>query len=171
MVDDALWQRTAREALPGLYKLAISMLRQEADAQDAVQNALMKSWAARSRVQPEACRVYLTRIVINECRNIQRARMRTVPVEDFPDVPAPEREDLTEVAEAIAALPEKLRLPLLLKYLQGFSEQEGARALRVPVTTFRSRLHRARTTLRERLRAEWMEDEPAAEYGKEAGRK
>ena len=155
MVDEALWQQVARDSLSGLYKLAFGILRQQADAEDAVQTALMKSWETRDRVKPEACRAYLTRIVINECRNIQRRRARVTPLESLPDAPAPQAPQAErEVAEAIAVLPEKLRLPVYLKYLQDMTEEEGARTLGVPVTTFRSRLHRARVRLRDTLRRE-----------------
>ena len=61
---------------PGLYRLAQSILRQEADAQDAVQQAAVKAWAALDRLPPGRERAYFARIVINECRNIQRRRMR-----------------------------------------------------------------------------------------------
>ena len=53
--------------------------------------------------------------------------------------------------DAMDALPEKLRTPLLLKYMEGFSEQEIAGALGIPVTTVKSRLHRARKALRRML--------------------
>ncbi len=59
--------------------------------------------------------------------------------------------DYQELYDAVFALPEDLRLPLLLKYVQDLSEKEGAQALGIPVTTFKNRLHRARKTLRKNL--------------------
>ena len=53
--------------------------------------------------------------------------------------------------DALSRLPEKLRMPLLLHYMEGFSTDEVARALRVPGTTVRSRMHRARLRLRAEL--------------------
>ena len=53
-----------------------------------------------------------------------------------------------EYLRTLEALPEKLRLPVYLKYLEDFSEAEAAQALHIPVTTFRGRLHRARMRLR-----------------------
>ena len=53
--------------------------------------------------------------------------------------------------DALSHLPEKLRTPLLLHYMEGFSTDEVARALRVPGTTVRSRMHRARLRLRAEL--------------------
>ena len=53
MISNECWQDCAREALPGLYRLAFSILRRDADAQDAVQTALMKSWEFRDRVDDQ----------------------------------------------------------------------------------------------------------------------
>jgi DNA-directed RNA polymerase specialized sigma24 family protein len=53
-------------------------------------------------------------------------------------------------------LSDLLRLPLLLKYIEGCSEKEAAQAIGIPVTTFKNRLHRARTELRKALDREVM---------------
>lgn len=148
MVEEQMWQQTALAATDMLYRLAWSILRADADAQDAVQTALMRTWEKRAGIRPETLRAYMTRTLINECRNIQRSRHRIVPVEELPPIPAEQPQDMREVYEAIAALPEMLRLPLYLKYLEDMSEKEAARALRIPVSTFKSRLHRARKQLR-----------------------
>ena len=156
MADRMEYERVAQEALPALYKIAMSILRQDADARDAVQQALLKGWEKKENAREGMFRWYLTRILINECRNIQRRRMREFPAETPPaaawDAPA----DYRELYAAIDALPEELRLPLIVKYLQGASEKEGAMALGIPVTTFKSRLHRARRTLRKTLDREVM---------------
>ena len=78
---------------PGLYRLACSILRHEADAQDAVQQAAVNAWAAADRMKPGGEKAYITRVVINECRNIQRHRLRIVPMERPEDTPDPSRPD------------------------------------------------------------------------------
>ena len=148
MADDELWQRTARECTVMLYKLAFSLLRSEADAQDAVQQTLLRTWEKRTGIRDESLRAYMTRTLINECHNIQRQKRRVDYVEEYPPLAALQAREYREVYEAISALPEKLRLPIYLKYLENLSEAEAAQALRIPVTTFRGRLHRARTHLR-----------------------
>ena len=55
------------------------------------------------------------------------------------------------------SLPETLRLPLLLRYMEGYSEKEAAGILRIPVNTLKARLKRARAKLRD----EWIETEEA----------
>ena len=150
MADRQEYERVAQEALPMLYKIAMGILRCDADARDAVQQALLKGWEKKENAQPGKFRWYLTRIVINEARNIQRFRMRVFPVE-MPPAAEQWPTDYRELYDAIFSLPEDLRLPLLLKYAQNLSEKEGAAALDIPVTTFKNRLHRARKTLRKNL--------------------
>lgn len=154
MVEDEQWQETAQGLTTMLYRLAWSMLRCDADAQDAVQTALLRTWEKRAGIRPEALRTYMTRTLVNECRNIQRKQRRVIPVEELPQEAAPETQPMGEVYAAIAALPELLRLPLYLKYLEDLSEKEAAGVLRIPVSTFKSRLHRARKQLRQTLERE-----------------
>ena len=150
MADRQEYERVAQEALPMLYRIAMGILRCDADARDAVQQALLKGWEKKENARPGKFRWYLTRIVINEARNIQRYRMRVFPAELPPAVQEMEP-DYRELYDALFALPEDLRLPLLLKYAQDLSEKEGAAALGIPVTTFKNRLHRARKALRKIL--------------------
>lgn len=151
-MDKATFERLYRDMLPGLYRLAQSILRHTADAQDAVQQAAVKAWQARDRIRSGNEKAYFTRIVINECRNIQRRRMRILPVAEFPD--AGYMPPDTELKNAIAGLPENLRLPLLLKYMEGYSEKEAAAALDITVPAFKARLHKARRQLARELREE-----------------
>ncbi len=151
-MDKAAFERLYLDMLPGLYRLAQGILRHPADAQDAVQQAAVKAWAALDRLPPGRERAYFARIVINECRNIQRRRMRETPVPDLPD-----RGSLSgdrELARAIDALPENLRLPLLMKYMEGYGEREIAAALGIGIPAVKSRLYRARRRLERTLKEE-----------------
>lgn len=71
------------ELLPGLYRLAVSILYHREDAMDAVQQTAEKAWRVSDRIQSGREKAYIVRIVINECRNIQRYRKRVVPRSDF----------------------------------------------------------------------------------------
>lgn len=154
MLSAEAYVKTTEAALNGLYKLAVSILRHGPDAQDAVQQALLKTWERRASIREDSFRAYLTRVVINECRNIQRHRMRVAP-QELPTLAAPEApEEHRELYEAISALPERYQLPIMLKYLNGLSEKEAASTLKIPVTAFKSRLHRARKALKEQLSRE-----------------
>lgn len=150
MADRLAYEQAANDLLPTLYKIAYGILRSDADARDAVQQALLKAWEKRGTARQDAFRGFLTRIVINECRNIQRQRMRVIPAE-LDQYACEEAADYRDLHEAVNALPEALRLAVILKYLHDYSEKEAAQALRIPITTFKSRLHRARSLLRKQL--------------------
>lgn len=154
MVDGALFLRETEARLTRLYQAAYSILRARQDAEDAVQQALLKAWVSRGRARPETFGPWLTRIVVNECRNIQRHRMRMVPYEAV----AEEGEAFTppdpDLWGALQELPESLRLPFSLKYVAQFTEREVAQAMRLPVSTIKNRLAKARKVLRAAL-AEW----------------
>ena len=137
---------------PGLYRLAQSILRQEADAQDAVQQSAIKAWAAADRIGSGKEKAYITRIIINECRNIQRHRRRVLPTDSQAEAADPVHPD-SELKAVVDSLPETLRLPLLLRYMEGYTEAEAAAILRISRNTLRARLKRARAKLRD----EWME--------------
>ena len=137
-----------------LYRVARGYLRTWDECADAVQEALCKAWDKRKRVDESYFRPWLTRIVINECHNIGRRKKRLIPVAEPEREPVPEPV-LPELADALEALPEKLRLPLTLHYLEGFSVEEVSRILRIPAGTVKSRLHQARS----QFRVQWMEAE------------
>ncbi len=153
MVDKAAFTLQSQELLPALYRMCMNILRSDADAQDAVQQCLMKGWAHRADVQPDRLRPWLMRIAVNECRNIQRYRKRVYPA----PAPAPSRPfyppdtDLWELSEAIDRMDQRLRVPLLLKYRENYTEKEIAAVLRVPVSTVKNRLYSARRVLQKSL--------------------
>ena len=86
-MNEAAFVALCQASMPGLYRISLSILRARQDAQDAVQQALMKAWIARDKARPGSERAWLTRIVINECRSIQRQRMRVTPMENLPQPP------------------------------------------------------------------------------------
>lgn len=151
-MDDATFIRLCEEEMAVFYRVAVSILRRQQDAEDAVQQAFMKGWAVRHRAWRGSEKAWVMRIVINECRNIQRYRMRVTPVESVPEV-ASDSPDIT-LRIAMDALPENLRLPLLLKYMEGMSEKDIAAALRLSLPTVKGRLLRARKA----LQREWHEE-------------
>ena len=151
MVEERQFVSEITQMKDMLYRISVSYLRSDADAQDAVQQALEKAWQHRDRVNADAFRPWLTRIVINECKSQLRRTKRVQPSDRLElyagETPPPD----IALSDALSRLPDKLRTPLLLHYMEGFSVEEVARSLRVPATTVRSRLYRARNALRDEL--------------------
>ena len=136
-----------------MYRVAWSILRNEADVQDALQDAVLKAWEKRDKLREEKYfRTWMIRILINVCYDTQRIHRKIVPLDKIPvqssSAPDP------DLAMALEALPEKLRLPLVLCYSEGMTYEEAADVLRIPMTTLRGRLHRGKKELRKELDAE-----------------
>ena len=137
-----------------MYRVAWSILRNEADVQDALQDAVLKAWEKRDRLRDEKFfRTWITRILINACYDTQRKRRRIVSMDEIPESTVSDAPD-PDLALALQALPEKLRLPLVLCYSEGMSYEEAADVLRIPITTLRGRLRRGKEELRKELNAE-----------------
>ncbi len=133
-----------------LYRVAYTILRDDDACRDALQDAALKAWEKRHSLRENRYfRTWITRILINTCYDILKRRRRIVSMEDIREQPVPPP-DLT-LSLALHALPEKLRLPLVLCYSEGMSYQEAADALHVPVATVRGRIHRAKGELRRQL--------------------
>ena len=119
-----------------------------------VQEALRKAWEKRHTLREERyLQTWVVRILINECRMLCRRSARMVPVEEVHAASG----DEALLREALFSLEEKLRTPILLHYIEGYSVEETARALRMPQGTVKSRMARGRAKLREMLQEEVFE--------------
>jgi len=165
--------------LDKLYGAALRLAKNATDAEDLVAEAVTKAWASRGSLEDRAClQGWIFRILTNtflgECRKRGTAAVEDVPL-DGPEFSLferlhqpfllwwsnPEQEFLNKVQRedlqrALDGLPEAYRVVLVLSELEGFSYQEVADILRVPIGTVRSRLSRARSLLQKVL---WRESE------------
>ena len=152
MVSHADYSTLAEALFPALYRVCVSILRHPQDAQDAAQEALLKGWAQRHRIKEKTAKAYLMRIAVNECRNIQRLRMKETPQDNLQDIGLPQAESDLDLRQAVDRLPETLRLPILLYYMEGWTDKMVAKALQTTALAVRTRLSRARKQLKEALR-------------------
>ena len=91
-------------------------------------------------------------MLLNECHDIQRRSRRTQPVDDIPERAAtPQPMANTRVHDALLQLDERLRMPIVLHYMEGYSVSEVAAVLRVPQGTVKTRLRKGREQLRQLL--------------------
>lgn len=136
-----------------LYRAALALLGSREEAQDAVQDALVKYLEKRPALENEAHeRAWLLRVTINLCKSRLRSpwRRRRVPLGELMGVT---EEDRTAF-DALDALPVKDRAVIHLYYYEGYTTAEIARMTREAEGTVRSRLHRARQKLRRLLEKE-----------------
>ena len=165
MIDKQTFVAQIDEKSGMLFRVARSILRSTADCDDALQESVMKAWASRHMLREEKFfATWMTRILIRECRNIQRKQAKYALEADVEVQTKSEGEmSDTDLHAAVDALPEKQRLPLVLHYIEGYALKEIAAMLRLPVTTVRNRLYAAR----QRLRLE-LADESDEQRKKEA---
>lgn len=152
-MDEQTFSTAVKQQESTLYRIAFTVLHNDADCADALQDALLRAWRNLDSLKNEqAFRGWMARIVINCSKDILRKRkFRTVALDET--MAAPAAEDLP-LAEAIASLAEGLRLPITLYYMEGMSVQEVAQAMRLPQGTVKNRLFRGRKQLAEFLQEE-----------------
>ncbi len=133
-----------------LYHIACGMLSTEADRQDALIETATRCWAHRHELKQECYfTTWSARILINVCRSMYRHQKFTAPMpENMPEPAAEDDRTAFEVRQAIDALAPRHRVVIVMHYLEGFSLQEMADILRLPLGTVKYRLHQARKSLR-----------------------
>ena len=132
-----------------LYRTAYLYLGSEADALEAVDEAVYQALRALKKLrEPAFFETWLTRIVLNECRRELRRRSRLAPEEALPDSADPVDYDALPLKEAIRRLPEELRAVVILRFFAGYTQAETARALNIPQGTAATRQRRALALLR-----------------------
>jgi RNA polymerase sigma-70 factor (ECF subfamily) len=152
------WEEVAREHGRFMYTVAYRLAGNDEDAQDLVQEALLRVRRGLERYEPRSLEGWLARIVTNVFLDEVRRRRRR-PADALPDDPervlptSPAADEVStslsvEIQAALAALPEEFRVPVVLCDVADQSYEQIAETLGVPVGTVRSRLHRGRRMLR-----------------------
>jgi RNA polymerase sigma-70 factor (ECF subfamily) len=179
MSSDA-FERYVIPEIPVMLRVARSLTRNDADAEDLVQDSLLRAHQAIDRFDGRYPRAWLLTIVRNTHINRNRRRRPQLLADadggterleriaddrpaDAPDAGVEASFD-AEVERALEALPENFRAVVDLVDVGGLSYQEAAHVLDIPEGTVMSRLHRARTRMREQLQrvgiAPGPEDDP-----------
>lgn len=136
-----------------MYHVAKTLLYNDADCADAISEAIVKAFSGLSSLREERyAKTWLIRILINECYMIMRREKRLIPKEIIePQVCEQETEKYSDLYEALARLPEDMRLTISLYYLESYSVKEIAQLLETTESTIKNRLFRARKQLRSEL--------------------
>lgn len=175
MADRAKFAEQAMQFAPQLYSAALRLTRNQADAEDLVQETFLKAYRGFGNFEEGSnLRAWLYRILTNNYINAYRSKQRRPDESNLADV-----EDLylyrrldhleqalanrsaedqlldlftdDEVKSALEELPDNFRIPVLLADVEGFSYKEMADMLGLPIGTVMSRLHRGRKAMHKRL--------------------
>jgi RNA polymerase sigma-70 factor, ECF subfamily len=159
--EPVTWEQIARTHGSFLYTLAYRLTSDPDDAQDLVQDTLLRVRRGLPSYQPGSMRGWLTRIATNAFIDQTRRRRRrsesslsTQAEGDLPSTPgadSPGAHLPIDLQEALAGLPSDYRLPVVLCDVADRSYQEIADILGLPIGTVRSRIHRGRMLLRREL--------------------
>ncbi len=131
-----------------LYRTAYLYMESEALALDAVDEAVYKGLISCKKLrQPEFFDTWITRILINCCKDLLKRQKRTVPLEELSETSA-EQLDTLPLKDAISRLPKELKEPLILRYFGAMTTIETAEILKLPQGTAATRIRRALQLLR-----------------------
>ena len=146
--DPDAFDRLMRTQLQKMYRIAISMLQNEDDAADAIQETVLRCWQKMGQLRnDDYFETWLTRILINQCNNILKNRKKILYVEDIPETAHEDHYFTDEWKEILNGLNEKYRIVMELYYVDGFSTKEIAGMLHIRDTAVRSRMARGRKQL------------------------
>ena len=141
-----------------LYRVSRSILPQLCDCEDAVQSAILKAWRQINHLRDDdKLQSWLIRIVIHECYALLKKRRREVPTLVLPEKAVPLGAD-PDLYRFFAALPEKIRMVMVLYYVEGYDISGIAEILRLPRGTVKSRLSRGRERMRQENYMEEVEE-------------
>lgn len=157
---DALIQ-LLRDIENSVYRTAYYILKNEQDALDASQEALIRIYKKIDTYQEKAkFSTWVQRIVTNICIDHCRRRKESTSIDEH-DIPLQDKADVEgevelaylakDVREAINLLPDQHRTVIVLRYIQDFSYAEISEALQLPINTVKSHLFRARQHLQKLL--------------------
>lgn len=135
-----------------LYRISMSMLKNEKDCEDAVQNAILTAYEKLSTLRkPEYFKTWLVRILMNECNRQLKLSKKHLPLTSEEIQASASSTEEVEVRMVIENLPSKFRQVIMLYYIEQFSVKEIKQILKIPEGTVKSRLSKGRELLRTEL--------------------
>lgn len=160
--DEAAFRQLVERHIDRAFAIALRILGSRADAEDVVQDSMLKVWTHRGQWQHGRAKfsTWLYRVVTNRCIDLYRQpRTDNVdavpePIDTRPDVVSTmHRDEVTQMLEsAMQRLPEQQRVAVILSYQENMSNGEIAEVMDTTVAAVESLLKRGRQQLRELLR-------------------
>jgi RNA polymerase sigma-70 factor, ECF subfamily len=165
---DASFEALVDAHVDRLFSIALRILGDRGDAEEAAQDALVRAYRALGdyedgRIRELRLRPWLTTIVVNVCRN--QTRVKRVKTSELGFEPGAEpavdpvaRRDVRDAwASLLATLPPAQRIAIVLRHVDGLSYAEMAVVLGRPEGTIKAQVHRGLATLRDALAAEGVD--------------
>ena len=154
-MTDAAFEAAVERYGDTIFRLAYSYLKNRADAEDVMQETLLKLYRAGEPFEsPEHQRYWLVRVAVNECKKLLRSpwRRRTDSLETVPETAALDTPAQSELFRQVMALPPRYRAAVYLYYYEGYAVREIAALMGANPSTVQTWLMRARGQLKKNLK-------------------
>ena len=150
MISRDAFAQEVRELTDTAFAVTYLILGNSADSEDAMSAAILRAFENRGKLRKrESFRAWFLQILRHEAYDLLKKRRRLTPVEELPEAAAPEGDDAgrLDLRQALQELTDTQRTALLLQQ-EGYDMAEIGQILDVPVGTVKSRISRAKQTLR-----------------------
>lgn len=155
------FETAAEKYRDNIYAIAFNYFKNASDADDIVQDVLLKLYRADKEFESEEhVRNWLLRVTVNQCKKISVSSWfrKNVPLETYAESLEYETPEESDLFLAVMNLPKKYRIIVHLFYYEDYSTRDIAQMLNLKEPTVRTRLMRARKILKERLSDVWNEE-------------
>lgn len=140
------------EYVPNLYRLALGILHNREDAEDAVSESILKAYEKLHTLKKaESFRPWMMQITANEAKRIYAKNKRSVPTENMEDYMPPFEDEHHELWDSVMELDVAYRETIILYFYEQLSIKEIGKILHIPEGTVKSRLSRGKKQLKERI--------------------
>ena len=140
-----------------LFRLAFSVCKNAADAEDILQDVFISYHSSKKQFQSERhLKAWLMKVVVNRAKNVNKSfwKRNFVPIEEYMETLVFESEETVTLFEEVMKLPDKYRVVIHLFYYEEYSVAEIADILGISQNNVKVRLNRARNKLRENMQKE-----------------
>mgnify|MGYP001040329545 FL=1 len=151
-ISNETFARLVREYMPNQYRLALGILHNREDAEDAVGESVLKAYEKIHTLRrTESFRAWIMQITANEAKRIYAKNKRVFPMENMEDYMPEFRDEYHELWDMVMELDVVFREVIILYYYERFSVKEIGEILHIAEGTVKSRLFRGKKQLKEWL--------------------
>lgn len=149
--DADAFTQLMQSQMQNMYKTARAVLKNDADAADAIADTLLACWEKIGQLRKaEFFRTWMTKILLNKCKDILRKRKEIYLDGEVQEFPAETQEyNRVEWLQVMKCLDEKYQLIMILYYVDGLTAAQISDVLQMPASTVRTRLARGRQQIAE----------------------
>lgn len=155
--NKSAFQALYDELIDKALRTAIAIIKNRELAKDAVQETFIRVYKGRGSYDPDKpFEPWFYRILINECNRLLKKESKALVLNQSYDemdsrIAEEPKEEFSDLYMAIQSLSDDFRVPIVLKYLQGFTEKEIAEVLKLNQNTVKSRLFKGREKLKKKF--------------------